>query len=259
MTNLMTSMFRPVLGFAVVLLLWQGIVAMGVFPQQYFPGVPAIAAALWQLLGDPDYWAHEQLSLGRLLPGIAIAVGTGMGAAIIGARYAVVRKALAPLVQIMVSLPPAALVPLAIFVLGLEWRLFVFVIWFSGVWAVYVAAANALSTSEPVQLHAARTFGYGAWEILWRVRIPAALPEAFTGIRLTVSACMMGTVAAEMLAGSNGIGFMLYDAAFSLQTPQTFALLLIIGVHGLLLNRLVMALRRTVAGWQDQLAQMASA
>lgn len=253
----MANLFRPLIGFGVALLIWQAIAAVGVFPRDYFPGIPAIVAAFWGLLMDPAFWHQEWLSLGRLIPGLVSAVVSGMAVAIIGARYTIVRKALAPLVQILVSLPPAALVPLAIFALGLEWRLFLFIIWFSGVWAVYLATANALSASEPVQMHAARSFGYGESELLFRVQLPAAVPEAFTGIRLAAAACMMATIAAEMLAGSNGLGFMLYDAAFSLQTPSTFALLFIVGIHGLLLNRAALALRSVFAGWQDQLTRMA--
>jgi ABC-type nitrate/sulfonate/bicarbonate transport system permease component len=253
----MAHLLRPLVGFGAVLLIWQAIVVAGVLPQEYFPGIPAIVAALRDLLVEPAFWRQEGLSLGRLVPGLVFAVISGMAVAMVGARYAVVRKALTPFVQIFVSLPPAALVPLAIFTLGLEWRLFVFIIWFSGVWAVYLAAANALSSGEPVQLHAARSFGYGVWERLCQVQLPAAAPEAFTGIRLAATACMMATVASEMLAGSNGLGFILYDAAFALQTPRTFALLFIVGIHGLLLNRAVLALRGVFAGWQDQLTRMA--
>jgi ABC-type nitrate/sulfonate/bicarbonate transport system permease component len=69
----------------------------------------------------------------------------------------------------------------------------------------------------------------------------------------------MAAVAAEMLAGTDGLGFMLYDTAFSLRIPEMFALLAVMGLNGVALNGVVVRLRRRVAGWPVELAQMAGA
>jgi NitT/TauT family transport system permease protein len=65
-------------------------------------------------------------------------------------------------------------------------------------------------------------------------------------------------VAAEMLAGKDGLGFMLYETAFSLRIPEMFALLGVAGLNGVLLNAAVLRVRRALAGWHDRLAAMAS-
>ena len=69
----------------------------------------------------------------------------------------------------------------------------------------------------------------------------------------------MAAIAAEMLAGRDGLGFMLYDTAFSLQIPQMFALLAVAGANGVLFNALLVRLRRGVAGWHEGLAALAQA
>src|SRR4029079_8111072 len=97
----------------------------------------------------------------RAVGGLLLAVASGVGAALLGARYRVVERALSPLTQIMLSLPPAALVPLSIYALGLGAKLFAFIIWSAAVWSIYLSATNALKSSEPVQLNAARSLGYG--------------------------------------------------------------------------------------------------
>ncbi len=254
----MPAWTKPLVSLAGFLLVWQAVVLTGRVPQEYLPGVAVVAKAFVEQLGASEFWIGEGLTMSRAIGGLLLATVTGVGAALLGARYRVVERALSPLVQIMLSLPPAALVPLSIFALGLGGKLFTFIIWFACVWTIYTSAANALKASEPVQLNAAHSFGYGGWEILWRVRLPAAWPEIFTGIRIAAAGSLMAAVAAEMLAGKDGLGFMLYDTAFSLRIPEMFALLAVAGLNGVLLNQVIVRLRRRVAGWHDQLAAMAN-
>lgn len=254
-----SSWVKPLVGLAGLLLVWQAVVLSDYIPAEYLPGVPAIGRALLEQLASSEFWANEALTVSRAAGGLAFAVLTGVGVALLAARHRVVERALSPLVQIMLSLPPAALVPLSIFALGLGAKLFAFIIWFACVWTIYAAAINALKASEPVQLNAARSFGYRGWEIILRVALPAAWPEIFTGIRIAAAGSLMAAVAAEMLAGKDGLGFMLYDTGFSLRTPEMFALLAVAGVNGMLLNELIMYLRRRSAGWHDMLARMAEA
>jgi ABC-type nitrate/sulfonate/bicarbonate transport system permease component len=250
---------RPLIGLAAFALAWQALVMTGRIPQAYLPGVPAILQAIVGQLGTSDFWIGEAMTLTRAVSGLLIATGTGVGAALLGARCPVVERAFSPIVQLMVSLPPAALVPLSIFAFGLGQALFMFIVGFACVWTVYISSVNALRANEPVQTHVARTFGYGRWEILLKVRLPAAVPEISTGVRLAAGGSLMATIAAEMLAGQNGLGYMLYETAFSLRIPEMFALLVVAGVNGVLLNAAVVRGRRTLAGWHDQLAAMAAA
>jgi ABC-type nitrate/sulfonate/bicarbonate transport system permease component len=244
------------LGFA---LLWQCVVWSGAVPPEYLPGVPAIAGSFADQLRTMEFWHNEGLTLLRALTGLLLAIAAGGGAAILGARYPMVSRALSPLVETLRSLPPAALVPLSIFALGLGMPLFLFIISFAGVWTVYVSASNALAASEPVQIHGALTLGYSRWEILWRVRVPAALPEMFSGMRIAAGACLIASVAVEMLAGKDGIGFLLYDTAFALRTADMFALLCVAGFNGVLFNQMVMGTRRLLVGWHDRLTALAQA
>ena len=253
----MLAWARPLAGLAALLLLWQAVVLSGRIPEDYLPGVPSIARSMWAMFGAADFWRNEGLTLLRATAGLVLAAASGIGAALLGARFRFVRRALSPLVQVMLSLPPVALVPLSIFALGLGLPLFLFIIWFACVWTIYAAADRALQACEPVQLHMGRSLGYGPWALLWQVRLPAALPQIASGLRIAAAGSLMAAVAAEMLAGRDGLGFMLYDAAFTLRIAEMFALLAVTGLNGVLLNAVVLRLRRRLAGWHDSLAAMA--
>ncbi|MDM0045631.1 ABC transporter permease [Variovorax dokdonensis] len=259
MTATRNNPLRAFLGLAGLLTVWQLIVAARWVPEEYLPGVPAVFGALVEQFSDRAFWVGEALTLLRAIGGLLLATVCGVGVAVLAARFRWVEQALAPLVQIMLSLPPAALVPLSIFALGLGPKLFAFIIWYSAVWVIYLGTNNALRSNEPVQLNMARTFGYGRWETLWRVRLPAAAPEVFTSVRLAAAGALMATVATEMLAGKDGLGFLLYDTAFSLRIPEMFALLLTAGFNGVLLNQAILRMRRYVSGWHEQLSATARA
>lgn len=252
----MKSWFKPLVGLLVFAMAWQVVVWSALVPEEYLPGVGAVLDALAHQLLSVRFWVSEVHTFWRTLLGLCLAAALGTGLAVLAARYRGVEQALRPLVNIIRSLPPVALVPLSIFALGLGFKLFLFIVCFAGIGTMYVSANNALRTVESVQVHSGLMMGYSHWEILWRIRVPAALPEMLTGVRLTVSDCLMATIAAEMLAGTSGLGFMLLDKAFSLRTADMFGLLFVVGLNGLLINQLVLWLRHGLVGWHDALGKM---
>ena len=249
---------KRALGIGLALLSWQALAWSRVVPADYFPGLPAIAAAEWSSLRSGGFLANFGTTTVRAVGGLAIAILIGLCLAIVTGRYRLVRRMLGPFVDMLRVLPPPAIVPISIFVLGIGNQLFMFIIAFASLWPIYINAANALAVAEPVQMMTARCFGYSDWEILVRVRLPAALPEIMTGIRIGTGVALLATIAAEMLAGQSGLGFLLYDAAFSLRTPEMFAIMATIGALGLLLNALVRQASRIVAGWHIAMTALAS-
>lgn len=255
----MTAALKRLAGIGAVLVVWQAIASSGLLPAAHFPGVIEVAGAAKELLASGEFWRNESLTVLRALAGLGIAVVLALALALVAARYERVGRALAPLVELCRSMPPAPLVPLAIFALGLGAQLYMFIIVFACLWPVYVGAANALAVPEPVQVQAARSIGLDAEQVLWRVRLPAALPEIFTAIRLAASVSLLAAIVAEMLAGQDGLGTMLFQSAFSLRTAETFALLFATGINGILFNQALNLVRRPAVGWHDQIAELARA
>ena len=248
---------KRALGIGLALLGWQALAWSRTVPVEYFPGLPAIAAAERDLVRSVDFLVGFGTTAVRAGAGLAIAILVGLTAAIVAGRYRLVRRMLAPMVDMLRVLPPPAIVPISIFVLGIGTQLFMFIIAFAALWPIYINAANALATAEPVQMMTARCFGYSDWEILVRLRLPAALPEVMTGIRIGAGVALLATIAAEMLAGQSGLGFLLYDAAFSLRTPEMFAIMATTSALGLLFNILVQQASRLVVGWHITMTALA--
>lgn len=252
----MAMFARRSFGLLVFLVVWEFISATGIVSSDYMPRIATIGAAIWAFVTDGTFWMNFGATVTRMLLGLVVAVTLSILIAVVSARFLLVRRALEPITDILRSLPPPALVPLLIFVLGITPALFYFVIIFGCMWATYISASNALSTVEPVQVNTAKIYGLSDWQILWQIRLPAAMPEIFTGIRLSAAVSLLATTATEMLLGGDGLGAMIYNAGFSLLWDQMYALMFIIGLLGIALNAGVAAIRYPLAGWQTRYSAM---
>ena len=248
------SIFNLLAGIAVVFGAWQLFAWSEIIPSDYFPGVRQMLEAFVRLVQSGELPSAETLTLTRTVVGLILSCVIGLGLALLGMAVPLMKHALAPLVSIFQVLPPAALVPLSIYFLGFDEHFFLFIICFASCWPIYQAALRALAGTEPLQMASGRSLGYRPLELIWRVRVPASMPELFTGIRIAAGIALVSTVAAEMLASRNGLGFLLFDTAFSLRVDETFAVLVVVAFNGLVVNGLVLGARRLLAGWSLELS-----
>ena len=234
-------------------LLWQAVAMAGFAPREYFPTPLDVVEAGRVSVRRGEITTALALTFGRALAGLLGAIALGLLVAIVSTRFALIGRALAPLADLFRALPPAAITPLSIFFLGLGWQLYTFILVFSCFWPVYMSAHAALNAVPRQQLASARVYGYEGWSRMLRVQVPAALPETFIGIRLAAAVSLVAAIVAEMLAGRNGLGYLMSDAAFTLRIPDTFLGLAAAMFAGVVMNQLVLLARRMVIGWHEQM------
>lgn len=255
----MPSWMRGALSILGFFGLWEIVARSGLVPAEYFPSPVLIAQTLAAELARGELPRAFLVTFARALCGAAAGVAVALAVALLTARYRIAQRAFEPFAELLRPLPPAAITPLAIFFLGLGWKLYAFILVFACFWPVYLNAAQALGATSNVQIETARTFGYGRWETLLRVRLPAGLPTIFTGVRMASSIALIAAIAAEMIAGRDGLGFYLMDAGLTLRVPDTFAGLVMAMIAGLLMNAFVLALRRVALRWHEQMVAQAEA
>lgn len=234
-------------------MLWEALVLTRLVPAEYFPGPVETVQALGAGLLSGEFSMAWLQTVSRAVSGAVAASALGIALALLTARYLRLRQAFDPLAELLRPLPPAALVPISIFFLGLGWALHAFILVFACLWPVYLNAAAALRSVPSVQLRTAAVFGYEGWGRVLQVQLPGALPEIFIGVRIAAGIALIATVVTEMLAGRDGLGFVLNDAATTLRIPDMFACLLLLMFSGLGMNALVLALRRRIVSWHEDL------
>ncbi|MCA0242490.1 MAG: ABC transporter permease [Proteobacteria bacterium] len=247
--------FRAVISIGGLLLLWQCLVWTQWVNPEYFPGPGPTLQALWAGLVGGELLRALGQTLARALLGLLGATLLGIAVALLTARYKLLKRALDPVAEFFRPLPPAALVPMAIFFLGLGPLLFAFILLFACVWPVYLNAGAALAAVSTVQLRTASSFGYAGWDRVLKVQLPAALPEIFIGVRIAAGVALIAAVVTEMLAGRDGLGYQLNESAMTLRIPEMFAALLLAMGSGLALNALVRAVRGRVVRWHVVMTQ----
>jgi ABC-type nitrate/sulfonate/bicarbonate transport system permease component len=216
-----------------------------------WPTFTAVAARFWEMWAtDPDAWTGSLLpSLIRLLVGWvgAVVVGVVIGALIgLSARA---RDYVDPIVQFLRAIPPPALLPLFIVLLGIGDSMKVAMILFGVVWPILINTADGVASVEPLQRETGRVYRIGVRDELTRIILPSAAPKIFAGLRISLAIAVILMVISEMVAAVNGLGFELVQAQRSFRTLDVWATIVLLGLLGYTLNAILGAIEGRVLGW----------
>lgn len=215
----------------------------------YFPPLRTILATFRQMWLFADVGPDLVPSLERMLLGYGVAVVVGVGAGVVLGRVELLRRAFDPLVQFGRSVPGTALVPIAVVVLGIGNAAKVILIAFVCVFPILLNTIDGVHAVEPIQLDVARSLQLTRAQTLHKVLLPGTAPQVVTGMRISLAAAFVMMVVTEMVAATNGIGYVTLAAEQQLQIPQMWAGMLLLGVLGFLLNLLFVAAERRLLGW----------
>ncbi|MBW8485592.1 ABC transporter permease [Actinomadura sp. PM05-2] len=184
------------------------------------------------------------ISTGRILAGFAIGSAGGilLGSAMAGSR--VVRELADPLIGVVRPLPPIAFIPLLVVWFGIGETSKVVLILFGVLPVVTIATLGALDAVPADLLNASRSLGASPVRTMLRVRLRAAAPGVITGMRIAMGGAWTSIIAAEMIAATGGVGFLILQAGNYLQTPLIFSGIAEIAVLGFAFDGLLRLLLR---------------
>ena len=239
----LTRVVAPVLVIALLIAVWWIIVARNDSP--IFPTPWQVVTGAWTLAQDGTLWEHIRASLFRVGVGfglaflVAVPLGLWMGW-VPGAFYT-----LNPLFQMLRPISPIAWIPVAILWFGVGNMSPIFLIFISSVFPMIVQTTVGVRTIDRRYLRAAANFGVSRSILFRRVVIPAVLPEVIVGMRIGLGVAWLVVVAAEMVALSSGLGYLIMDSRNAgNRYDLVIASMVIIGVIGLLLDGVTRLLER---------------
>ena len=224
----------------------------------FFPPPSAIADRMYQLWFSgpaahlfltPDATGNILPSLGRVLAGLAIATAIAVPLGIALGRSPVATSYLNPLLQFARALPVVTMAPVFIVLFKIGTDMEVATIAFGTIWPILLNTIDGAATVDPQHLETGRAFRLTAWQRLAWVIIPAALPKAFAGFRLSLSLALILMVFAELVGSSNGIGYEMSNASNSFDMTFLWSTIVLLGILGFLLNELLGGAERLVLGW----------
>jgi len=233
----------PLLVLAAFVLVWH--LAVRLSGSELFPTPVDVARGVVELAGKGLLLKYVVASLFRVSVGFTLAVLVGVPVGLVCGWFAPLFFALNPLIQVLRPISPIAWIPVAILWFGVDDRAPIFLIFLASVFPITVSSMAAVQNIHPVYIRAARNFGLGRAELFRRVILPATLPQIITAIRIALGVAWLVVVAAEMIAVSSGLGFLIIDAR---NAGKRYDLVVagmgLIGVIGLCLDQLVRRLER---------------
>jgi ABC-type nitrate/sulfonate/bicarbonate transport system permease component len=147
------------------------------------------------------------------------------------------------------ALPVVTMAPVFIVLFKIGTQMEVATIAFGTVWPILLNTIDGAATVDPVQLETGQAFQLSAWQRLAWVIVPAALPKAFAGFRLSLSLSLILMVFAELVGSSNGIGYEMSNASNAFDMTFLWSTIVLLGILGYLLNALLGGVERLVLGW----------
>jgi taurine transport system permease protein len=220
----------------------------------FLPDPPAVWRAFVTALtqGYQGSLLHEHLaaSLARILSGYLLAAAVGIPLGLVMGRHRRVRAWFDPLIEFYRPLPPLALYTLLVMWLGIGDLSKVALLFLAALPPITISAMQAAASVDVQLTKAAQSLGAGGWALLRHVVLPACLPGICTGLRISLGFTYTVLVAAEIVAATAGLGYMVWDASKFLMTDVVIMGLFVLGATGIALDALVRWLERRITPWR---------
>lgn len=244
------------LTLAGVLLLWWAVTASELIEPLFLPSPGAVLDKAWLLATqgymDATLWQHLGASLGRIGLALVFAVLFAIPVGIAIGHNRIAQGILDPLIEFYRPIPPLAYLPLIVIWCGIGETSKVLLIYLAIFAPIAIATATGVRNVDPARLRAAQSLGATRAQLIRHVIVPSALPEILTGIRIGLGVGWSTLVAAELIAATSGLGFIVQSAAQFLVTDVVVLGILVIALIAFGLEMGLRALQRRLVPWHGQ-------
>jgi NitT/TauT family transport system permease protein len=239
------------LPLALLLLAWELAVQAKVYPSILLPPPTKVLMVFvedWQIV-----LGNALASIGRVTVGITLSFLFAVPLGLMIGRYRLLDTMTDWSIQIFRSIPPIALIPLALLFLGIGDKPAIALIFLAGTWPLLINTIFGVRNIERTLIKVARAARASEFLVMKDIILPAALPAIFTGLRLAVGSGWLTVVTAEMIAVKSGLGYMILNAQLTFRSDLIIAGIIVIGSIGLLADQAVRRVRAHVCRWQEGL------
>ncbi|MDG9784587.1 taurine ABC transporter permease TauC [Metapseudomonas otitidis] len=239
-----------------LLLAWWAVTTAGLIEPLFLPSPQAVLRKGWQLATqgymDSSLWAHLLASLARIGTALLAAVLTAIPLGIAIGRNHIAHGIFDPLIEFYRPIPPLAYLPLIVIWCGIGELSKVLLIFLAIFAPIAIATATGVRNVNPARLRAAQSLGATPAQLIRHVVLPSALPDILTGVRIGLGVGWSTLVAAELVAATQGLGFMVQSAAQFLVTDVVVLGILVIALVAFALELGLRTLQRKLVPWHGQ-------
>lgn len=200
------------------------------------PSPSLVASAFLSAAENGELQHHVMASLGRIIRGFGVSSALALAAALLCAWFPPLFEQLRPLLEFLRHIPPMSVIPMLILWFGIGEAPKVILIILATFFPVFMNALQGINGCDSQLVEVGKVFRYTRWQIFKFIVLPSAIPSILTGIRLGLGYSWRSLVAAELVAASSGLGYMILDAEQLSRSDVVIMGIFVIGALGALLD-----------------------
>ena len=244
-----TSTINTLAALLVLLVIWQAVCTLGIVPGYMLPSPVQVVKAFAE--DFPLLMSHLRVTLAEAFLGLFCGVAFGFGMAVLMDRFERLYKAVYPLVVLTQTVPTVAIAPLLVLWFGYEMLPKVILIVITTFFPITVGVLTGLRSADPDTMNLLRSMGADRFQIFCYVKLPGAMGQFFSSLRISAAYSVVGAVISEWLGGFSGLGVYLTRVKKAFAFDKMFAVIFLISVISLLLMKLVDYLQKKCMPWED--------
>jgi ABC-type nitrate/sulfonate/bicarbonate transport system permease component len=249
--HIMAGLILPVLGVAALLAVWELAPRLELVRPTSIPPFSAVFREAGAVVTDPAFLSEVAGSAAQWAMGLGLAVLIGVPLGITMARFRLARVAVEPVLTISYPMPKVVVVLLLVPLFGAGMLSRVIVVVLACLIPIVLSSFHGASTVEPHLIWSARSLGTGRVRVLFRVILPAALPEVLSGLRLAIAVSIFALMAAELMIRQSGVGAYLYTFYDVGATLRVWATASVIALAGFVADAAYVRLVRSALPWLE--------
>lgn len=238
----------PVCAVVALLAVWQGACSLGLVPNFMLPSPVQVVSAL--VADFPLLFSHMWTTLSEAALGLVIGVAVGFVFAVLMDKFETFYLAFDPLLTVSQTVPTVAIAPLLVLWFGYGLMPKVLLVVLTTFFPVTVALASGFRSVDPDQVDLLRTMNATEWQIFRYAKLPAAMEQFFSGLRISATYAIVGAVISEWLGGFTGLGVYMTRVRKSFAYDRMFAVIIITSALSLALMKGVDVLERICMPWK---------
>ena len=227
---------------ALLLALWQLLCVSGWVPDYMLPSPLDVVNAM--VRDRALLWEHAKITLSEAAVGLAVGVIIGVGFAALMDAFETLYRAFYPILVMTQTIPSVAIAPLLVLWFGYEMTPKIILVVLATFFPVTVGVLEGFRSADRDAVALLRSMGAGRWKIFRYLKVPSALPQFFSGLRIAAAYSVVGAVISEWLGGFGGLGVYMTRVKKAFAFDKMFAVIFLISALSLMLMRLVDAMER---------------
>jgi sulfonate transport system permease protein len=237
---------------AALLGLWAWSSRRGWLPDQVLPAPQAVGQAFMDALRSGELLDNLRISLLRVLAGFGLGAAVGLPLGLAMGLSPTLKDYLAPSFKAFAQVPVLGWLPFLMLLVGIDETLKILLVAKAALVPIVLNTMQGIENVPPRYLEVARVLRFSRWQVLCKVVLPAAFAPIWTGVRYGFTHAWLALVVVELLASSEGLGFMIVYGRQLFQLDVVLAAVLAVGVVGFVLDKLMAVVETRLTRWRRQ-------